>query len=67
MFIVDPTALARNAALLHLQGKPTDSIAERVAAEKVVDLAAARARLRPPEPGSLASSLKIIAEAFPPG
>jgi hypothetical protein len=50
MFIIDATALARNAARLYLEGKPTDSLADRVAAAKVVDLSAARARLRPPEP-----------------
>jgi hypothetical protein len=40
-------AETHEAARLHLEGKPTDSIGERVAAEKVVDLGAARARLRP--------------------
>ena len=47
MFIIDACALAREAARLHLEGKPTDSIGERVAAEKLVDLRAARERLRP--------------------
>jgi hypothetical protein len=51
MFVIDATALARNAARLYLEGKPTDSLADRVAAEKVVDLSTARARLRsvPPQ------------------
>jgi hypothetical protein len=54
MFIIDNVALARNAARLYLEGKPTDGIAERclrifeaAKAAKVVDLGAARARLRP--------------------
>jgi len=46
---IDDAALAREAARLYLEGKPTDSLSERVAASKVVDIGAARARLRPPE------------------
>jgi hypothetical protein len=49
MFIIDDVALARTSALRYLEGRPTDSLAERVAASKVVDLDAARARLRPAE------------------
>jgi hypothetical protein len=54
----DATDLARNAARLYLEGKPTDGIAERclrifnaAKAARVVDLSAARARLRsvPPQ------------------
>jgi hypothetical protein len=33
---------------LYLDGKPTNSLADWAAASKLVDLAAARARLRPP-------------------
>lgn len=47
MFVIDASALAHDAARRYLLGEPTDSIAERVAAEKVVDLRTARARLRP--------------------
>jgi hypothetical protein len=50
MFVIDPAALARHAVLKYLQGEPTNSIAEMVAAEKIVDLDAARARLRPTVP-----------------
>jgi hypothetical protein len=49
MFVIDDTALARNAARLYLEGKPTGSLAEQVAASKVVDLDTARARLRQAE------------------
>ena len=49
MFVIDDTALARNAARLYLEGKPTGSLAEQVAASKVIDLDTARARLRPSE------------------
>jgi hypothetical protein len=34
--------------------------------EKVVDLAEMRLRLRPPEPGTLAATLKNINDAFAP-
>ncbi len=51
MFLIDEAALARNAMRLCLEGKPTGSMGEdsfnRLMAEKVVDLDAARARLRP--------------------
>jgi hypothetical protein len=47
MFVIDATALARDAARRYMLGQPTDSIADRVAAGKVVDFGAARARLRP--------------------
>lgn len=47
MFVIDDAALVRNAARRYLEGKPTDSLADRGAAAKVVDLGAARARLRP--------------------
>ena len=47
MFNAEPLHFARNAARLYLEGKPTRSrLAELVAAEKIVDLSAARARLR---------------------
>jgi hypothetical protein len=49
MFVIDAAALARNAARLYLEGKPTGSLAELVA-EEVVDPRTARARLRPSEP-----------------
>jgi hypothetical protein len=45
MFI-DAAAIVRNAARLYLEGKPPGSLADRVAAAKIVDLSAARARLR---------------------
>jgi hypothetical protein len=44
----DAIALAREAARRYLNGEPTDSLADRVAAEKVLDLETARARLRSP-------------------
>lgn len=47
MFVIDTTALARDIARRYLAGEPTDSLAERMAAAKVVDLRSARARLRP--------------------
>jgi hypothetical protein len=51
MFVIDDAALAREAARRYLNGEPTDGIAERCLrifeAAKVVDLSAARARLRP--------------------
>jgi hypothetical protein len=50
MFVIDDTALVRHAAGLYLAGKPTNSLCDWAAASKVVDLAAARARLRPPAP-----------------
>ncbi|MGO8913387.1 MAG: hypothetical protein ACLQDM_29245 [Bradyrhizobium sp.] len=46
MFIIDDVALARNAASLYLEGKPTNSLVDRVAELKIVDLAKARQRLR---------------------
>jgi hypothetical protein len=46
MSVIDATALAQNAARLFLEGKPTNSLAERVGASKVVDLGTARARLK---------------------
>jgi hypothetical protein len=49
MFVIDDMALARNAARLYLEGKPTGSLAEQVAASKVVDIDTARTRLRPPQ------------------
>lgn len=49
MFVIDDAALVRHAAGLYLEGKPTNSLADWAAASKVIDLAAARARLRPPE------------------
>ena len=49
MFVIDDMALARNATRLYLEGKPTGSLAEQVAASKVIDLGAARTRLRPPQ------------------
>jgi hypothetical protein len=49
MFVIDDMALAQNAARLYLEGKPTGSLAEQVAASKVIDLGTARARLRPAE------------------
>ena len=49
MFVIDEAALVRNSSRLHLEGKPTGSLADWAAAQKVVDFAAARARLRPPE------------------
>jgi hypothetical protein len=49
MSFIDATALAQNAARLFLEGKPTGSLAEQVAASKVIDLSTARARLRPPQ------------------
>jgi hypothetical protein len=55
MFVIDEAALSRNAARLSLEGKATESLADWAAAQKVVDFAAARARLRPPE--SFARSL----------
>jgi hypothetical protein len=45
MFVIDEAALCRNAMRLYLEGKPTGSLADWAAASKVVDLAAARARL----------------------
>jgi hypothetical protein len=49
MFVVDDAALALNSARLYLEGKPTGSLAEQVAASKVIDLSTARVRLRPSE------------------
>jgi hypothetical protein len=57
MLVIDENALIRNAARLYFEGNPTGSLAEWAAASKVVDLAAARARLRPhasPEKGTAA-------------
>jgi hypothetical protein len=50
MFIIDAAALARDAARRYMLGEPTDSLADRVAAEKVVEFGAARARLRSAAP-----------------
>jgi hypothetical protein len=47
MFMIDEAAFVRHTAGLYLEGKPTASLAEWAAASKVVDIAAARARLRP--------------------
>lgn len=44
MFVIDTTALARDIARRYLAGEPTDSIADRVAASKIIDFRAARAR-----------------------
>jgi hypothetical protein len=49
MFIIDDVALARNAAHLYMLGRPTDSLADRVAAKKIIDFGSARAQLRPSE------------------
>jgi hypothetical protein len=46
MFVDDETALASEAARRLMLGDPTDSIADRVGAEKILDFGAARARLR---------------------
>jgi len=43
----DAVLLAQEAASLCLEGKPTDSLADRVADLKVVDFAKSRERLRP--------------------
>lgn len=55
-------------AVLHrfLDGKPLDTMVDQVAREKVVSFADARARLRPPEPGSLAVKMQDIDDAFRP-
>lgn len=55
--------LAIEATRRMFQGTP-DSIALRVADAKVVDFAAARKRLRPPEPGSLAATLQTIGDGL---
>jgi hypothetical protein len=57
MFVIDEAALCRNAMRLYLEGKPTGSLAEWAAAQKVVDFAAARARLRPMERDTLSNAL----------
>jgi hypothetical protein len=57
MFVIDEAALCRNAFLLYLEGKPTGSLAEWAAASKVVDLAAARQRLRPAERDTISNAL----------
>ena len=57
MFVIDEAALCRNAFLLYLEGKPTGSLAEWAAASKVVDLAAARQRLRPVDPAIIGNAL----------
>jgi hypothetical protein len=61
MFIIDDAALAREAARRYLNGEPTDGIAERslrifeaAKAAKIIDLGAARARLRPLPPTATA-------------
>ena len=45
---MDNAAFAQAMALRYLEGKATDSLADRVAALKVIELKAARNRLRPP-------------------
>jgi hypothetical protein len=56
MFVIDEAALCRNAMRLYLEGKPTGSLAEWAAASKVVDLAAARQRLRPVERDAISNA-----------
>jgi hypothetical protein len=49
MFVIDNEALLhRDAIQRQLEGRPS-GLVEMITAEKIVDLAAARARLRPPE------------------
>lgn len=68
MFVItdNETLLCRAAILRGLAGKPPESLVDLIAAEKVIDFAAARARLRPPETlvRSLTRSLTNIDEAF---
>jgi hypothetical protein len=50
MFVIDNEELLVRATILRgVEGRPTESLADWAAAQKVVDFAAARARLRPPE------------------
>jgi sensor domain CHASE-containing protein len=48
MFVIDDAALVRYAARLYLENRSTYSLADWAAASKVIDLDAARSRLRPP-------------------
>jgi hypothetical protein len=49
MFVIDNEALLhRDAIQRQLEGRPS-GLVEMITAEKIVDFAAARARLRPPE------------------
>jgi hypothetical protein len=56
MFVIDDTALIRYAAQRYLEGRPMESLADWAAAQKVVDLAAARQRLRPVERDAISNA-----------
>jgi hypothetical protein len=57
MFVIDDAALVRYAARQYLEGRQTSSLADWAAASKVVDLAAARQRLRPAERDTISNAL----------
>jgi hypothetical protein len=58
MFVIDnETLLCQEAVRRCIDGKPTSSLAEWAAAQKVVDFAAARQRLRPVERDMISNAL----------